>query len=180
MKYPWKKEFLDYILHFLYSIGYFGEIIMIIVVFYVLYKTPITLIVYTLFLIINGIINRLLKKEIHEKRPNQPISFLYSNKIKKENNNYGMPSGHSENVFYSTLFLYLNVKKIDTSIVLSLFICAMTIYQRWYFHNHTLSQLLVGAIIGCIFAYIVYSLYMYLLYLNQTYFKFDLFDSNDT
>lgn len=162
---PMKQDFFKYLLNFLHGIGYFGEFTMVFIVICTLYKNPISLIVYIFGALFNSFINPIFKKCIHQKRPNNPTPFLYSNKINlnkknKKKENYGMPSGHSENVFYSTIFLYLNLKKINISVILSFFICCITVYQRWYFHNHTILQLVAGAFIGSIFGYIFYQIYL--------------------
>jgi membrane-associated phospholipid phosphatase len=161
---PLKQEFFKQLFNFLYGIGYFGEFTMVLIVICTLYKNPICLFVYILGALFNSFINPIFKKWIHQKRPNNPTPFLYSNKVNlnkrsKKGGNYGMPSGHSENVFYSTIFLYLNLQKINIVVILSFFICCITVYQRWYFHNHSVPQLVAGAFIGCIFGYLFYQIY---------------------
>ena len=155
------KKIPYYIYHFFYSIGYFSEIIIVIIVLSLLYKNIPIILFYLIGLFINIIINYFLKIWIHEKRPNQPIPFFAKNHFNLKNSTYGMPSGHTENVFYSIVFLYMNFKKITIWIIISILIGIITIFQRLKYNNHTLFQLLVGSIIGSIFAYIFYQIYFY-------------------
>jgi len=69
---------------------------------------------------------------------------------------YGMPSGHSQHLFVSIFYLYLSIKDFYPWILLiSSSIGMMTIVERWYFRNHTLNQLVAGAIVGSMFAFVI-------------------------
>jgi membrane-associated phospholipid phosphatase len=59
-----------------------------------------------------------------------------------------MPSGHSQNVFYSITYLFLTAKDGIYWLQLGLVIATLMVYERWTFHNHTLIQLFVGALFG--------------------------------
>jgi membrane-associated phospholipid phosphatase len=68
-----------------------------------------------------------------------------------------MPSGHAQSVFFSTIFIYLALKQkniLFLYIIISFIVC----YQRVYYEYHTLSQVIVGSIVGSSFAYFVYYL----------------------
>ena len=69
-----------------------------------------------------------------------------------------MPSGHSQNVFYSITYLYLIAKDGIYWLQLGLILAALMVYERWTFHNHTLLQLFGGAITGIILGLIVFSI----------------------
>ena len=60
---------------------------------------------------------------------------------------YGMPSGHSSAVWFSTIFLWL-VKKSPYLLILELAICFNTMYQRWSFRKHSIEQIAVGGSIA--------------------------------
>ena len=48
---------------------------------------------------------------------------------------YGMPSGHSSDVWFCTIFLWL-VKQSPYLLIIELVICFNTMYQRWSFKKH--------------------------------------------
>jgi membrane-associated phospholipid phosphatase len=147
-------ELLYKINNFLYALGYFSEFIMIIFVCWIIYNNSINLLFYIIGINISWILNKLLKPLIKDKRPNDPIKFLNSEHFVKTSNAYGMPSGHSQNVFFSVTYLYLTTKQLYWTFI-GLIIGILTIFERWYFHNHTIRQLIVGAILGCILAYLM-------------------------
>ena len=66
-----------------------------------------------------------------------------------------MPSGHAQSAFFSTVFIYLALKDIKTSI-LYLIISLLTMYQRVLFKSHTVLQVFAGAIVGILFAGFIY------------------------
>lgn len=110
--------------------------------------------IYLFFFIIERYLNEFSKKIIKEPRP-----IEYANKKYDDGNvylyphTYGMPSGHSSLVFYSTTFLWL-VKKSTPLLIFELFMCAITLYQRYKYKKHTIQQLFGGAILGSIIAFI--------------------------
>lgn len=143
---------------FLYAIGFFSEIILIIIVSVIIHSHFTDFIVYLVAVVINGFINRILKRIIKGIRPKNPIKFLDSEKFNNKKA-YGMPSGHSQSVFFSIVYLiltiYENINLYLPWILTCILIGILTLWERWIFHNHTVSQLLVGAIIGSLFAYLV-------------------------
>jgi membrane-associated phospholipid phosphatase len=66
-----------------------------------------------------------------------------------------MPSGHATSVFYSTAFIFLALKNPVLSIIY-LIISINTGYQRIKYKNHTVTQVICGAILGTLAAYIAY------------------------
>jgi membrane-associated phospholipid phosphatase len=74
----------------------------------------------------------------------------------------GMPSGHSQGVFFSTAFMYFVFYYLkpntNTNILLFyLFISFVTIIQRVYYKFHTINQIIVGGFIGIGFSFLIYS-----------------------
>jgi len=140
---------------FLNSLGFFGELILLCIVSFVLYSNIADLLVFYIGLIVNSFINQTLKPWIKNPRPTSPIKFLADEKLLKGSNSYGLPSGHSQNVFYSLTYLYLTVQQFNVWTILGGIIGVITIYERWSHRNHTLLQLIIGAALGCLFAFFV-------------------------
>lgn len=75
---------------------------------------------------------------------------------------WGMPSGHAQIASFSLTFYYLVHEKylrvgtrIDKSILIFGGMCLLfiiTLYQRWETRAHTINQLLMGTIVGVLFA----------------------------
>jgi membrane-associated phospholipid phosphatase len=147
------KEEIDTITDLFFALGFFSEIIIMAIVICLIYKNTTNLIFYIIFVFINGYLNRFLKAIIKQERPSNPIKFLNSEHFTK-NHAYGMPSGHSQNVFFSITYLFLILKQFYPWVFILLIIAFAMLIERWYFHNHTIQQLIVGAITGSIFAYI--------------------------
>jgi|LauGreStaDraftv2_3_1035109.scaffolds.fasta_scaffold00133_6 membrane-associated phospholipid phosphatase len=148
------KEIYSEFSKFFYAVGFFSELIMIILVCALLFNQHFDLIFYVIGININGLINRTLKPLLKGRRPNDPVKFLDSEKFVRNSNAYGMPSGHSQSVFFSIVYLYLCTKQYVPWVILGLCIGALMFYERWVFHNHTVAQLVVGAALGCGVAYI--------------------------
>ena len=70
---------------------------------------------------------------------------------------FGMPSGHAQMSFFTTIFVYLSLKHTNL-LYLYLFISLIICYQRVKFDFHSIEQVVVGAIVGSVFGYIVYQL----------------------
>ena len=68
-----------------------------------------------------------------------------------------MPSGHAQSALYSTLFIYLALKKTNI-LYLYLLFSFLIVTQRVVYNHHTIFQVIVGAFIGALFAYFVFSL----------------------
>jgi len=142
--------------NFVYAVGYFGEVIMFILAVVLLFKNYTDLIFYIIGLGFSDTLNKYLKKIIKQSRPENVIKYLDSEKIDKTKVVYGMPSGHSQNVFYSIFYLYMCcVRDQNLILLLFAFMGMITIYQRYTFYNHTILQLVVGAILGISIAYSV-------------------------
>lgn len=146
----WKK-----ISMFFYAIGFFSEVIIIGLSIFLLYTNIYSIVFYLIGIIGSFTINQVLKQLIQEKRPPSPMKFLNSDKFENKTMVYGMPSGHSQHLFFSIFYLYLSIKDFYPWILLiSSSIGIMTIAERWYFRNHTFKQLMVGAMVGSMFAFV--------------------------
>jgi membrane-associated phospholipid phosphatase len=149
-----KKEFRK-ITDFVFALGYFSEIIMIIIVIYLLHSNLFYTFYYLFFVLLSGYLNTIFKSIIKEDRPDNYKKFLYSEHFSKIKQVYGMPSGHSQNVFFSITYLFLTTKEFIYWVQLLLVLAALMFYERLSFHNHTFLQLFVGGITGIVFAYLV-------------------------
>ena len=112
----------------------------------------------------SSILNMILKCVFKQPRPSDDpklfkISLKTGNeaifKNKMHFDIYGMPSGHAQCTFYSSIFILLALKN-KTIFTLYLLFSLFIIYQRVYFSYHTINQVIVGSLIGCGFAYLMY------------------------
>lgn len=154
----------------LYVLGKWGPAWLGLYGAYVLSHNMAILLIYIAAVTINDILNRLLKVWLKEERPNiwtnDKKHFLY----------YGMPSGHAQHVAFMATFIYLlthcsafqlpssmkigckELTKEKANMYLVLAITAITMFERIYSGQHTVKQVVVGAIIGIIFAFGIYYL----------------------
>ena len=115
------------------------------------------LLVYYIFgFVINLFINMIIKHLIKEPRPTHKYEKNFNERVKTFSaDKYGMPSGHSQTIFYSFMFIHKSFNNIYLSLFY-LLICANTLYQRINSGYHSINQVLVGSIIGLIVGYIAY------------------------
>lgn len=148
------------IVDFFYGIGYFGEYITFLFTIFLIYKQMYNLVFYIILFILNKFINDYAKDYFKQYRPPNPKKFLNDDYFKK--GKYGMPSGHSQLSFFSLTYSYLSTNKIDISIILMMLTCLIVIYERFTYHNHTLLQLIFGALLGILLAYLSRQIFMVL------------------
>ena len=121
---------------------------------------------YTLGIFVNTILNIILKGIIQQPRPTEDVKkfnlaltngkrFFFKDGVPF--NIFGMPSGHAESAFFSTTFIYLSLRHENLFYFYLLF-SLLIVIQRVVFYYHTILQVIVGAIVGCGFAYFVYYL----------------------
>ena len=119
---------------------------------------------YIVFFVASLLINLILKALIQEPRPSidtKTFNLMMKNKesyIYKHGMPYdifGMPSGHSQSVLFSTIFIYLALRDIK---ILILYLCIdiITLIQRVADNHHTINQVIVGSIVGCLLGYIAF------------------------
>lgn len=156
-----KGIFSNYI-DFFYSLGYFGEYITFFITCALIYNQQIYFYFYILIFLLNRILNGYLKKVFKQSRPNKPIKYLDSDKFSKSK--FGMPSGHSQLTFFSIMYAYLVTHKFIPWILFLLAIGLIVVYERYTYRNHTLNQLIIGAILGSFIAYLTYHIVNYILF----------------
>ena len=130
------------------NIGFFGPFIQFGINIYALRMRQIYMLIYVIFFILNGCLNRTLKLWIREPRPSNP-SFINRYDMNDGVEQYGMPSGHAQAIAYSIIFLYMATKSLWLLIGTS-FVGALTLYQRWAYNRHTPEQLGVGSVVGAV------------------------------
>lgn len=144
------------VIQFVYAIGFFGEQIAFIMVCYSLLSTPgvpiYFLIVYLIINVFNKVGNEYLKDFLQETRPFKPRKFLETDSFTHKKS-YGLPSGHTQGVGFSTMFSWLVTKSHGVEYII---LNAIVLYERYIFRNHTIFQLVMGLLIGVVLAYIVY------------------------
>ncbi len=137
-------------------IGNNGPIILTILSIILLIKKSNLLFYYIIFNFLSIIINLIIKGIIQEPRPSidkKTFNSLIKNKEKYYQKNglpfniFGMPSGHAQGVFYSTVFIYLVFNNIKLTLFY-LFISLLTLFQRVFYNHHTVLQVIVGSLVG--------------------------------
>ena len=133
-------------------VGFFGPIILLFISIMQLLNQRAYLIGYLVFFACNILLNSIVKLNVKQDRPINGRNII-PNESYSGVNKYGMPSSHAQSVFFSLTYLHL-VKDLHALFIIELFICALTLYQRWNYRRHTTEQLCVGALLGICMAYI--------------------------
>lgn len=153
-----------YISNVLDTTGYYGPTIMFLFVVFAIRKQKPFFITYILGFFINIFLNKLLKVLIREPRPKDSKNFTGLDNYEAEEQ-YGMPSGHAQAIFYS-IFFYFYLTKNWYTLLCSLFLGVLTLYQRWKFNNHTINQLITGSTVGILFSLFVFYFTKYNLFMR--------------
>lgn len=141
--------------------GFYGPLLTALINIYNVWFRKPYLYAYIVGFLINTALNKMLKSTIREPRPKNPIFINKNLELNKNEEAYGMPSGHAQSVSFSIMYLYyFNNSYL---FIISCSIGILTIYQRYNFRRHTLTQLFVGSLIGIIFANIVHNITKYYL-----------------
>jgi membrane-associated phospholipid phosphatase len=144
-------------------IGYFAPLFLFVVTIFLILHKRMTTLVFIAGYIGNLILNAALKMCFQQPRPSQTqhsfgwdFSDVYKNADKLGPHEYGMPSGHSQTVWFITTFITMALKDNMISLVYAgISICTMI--QRIQYKNHTMNQVLAGMVVGSLFAYWLYS-----------------------
>jgi len=138
-------------------IGFFGPQILFLVSLVALYSQKTFLIVYVIAMGFNSLLNFAIKALVKQPRPNGDLNVFNGKRHRPRilSDIYGMPSGHSQQVFLSTVFVYLVLK--NNKLTFFYFILSLlTLTQRVNYKNHTVMQVIVGSCVGAIVAYLAY------------------------
>jgi membrane-associated phospholipid phosphatase len=149
----------------LYELGEYGPFILLVISWILLWNYKNLFFYYNVGLFANTILNLVLKGIIQEPRPmydskkvtlakTHAKKYFFQNGIPFDI--FGMPSGHAQMVFYTTIFIYMALKNFNITcfyLLYSLIIC----YQRVKYDFHSLSQVIVGSITGGAFGYLIFN-----------------------
>ena len=161
------KIYLYYMVSELFNqFGIFGPVILFFLSIHLLWDQENLFFYYIVGIFSDSILNLVLKGIIKEPRPSEDIKqfnlalshgrrFLFKDGIPHDI--FGMPSGHSQSSLFSTVFVYLSLKKTNILYVY-LLISLITMAQRVAFNYHTVLQVVIGAAVGAGFGYFVYQL----------------------
>ncbi len=145
---------------FFNEIGIYGPIILILFSWFLLWHFKNLVFVFKVGLVMNSILNSILKGIIQQPRPIYDAKkvhllltngkpFFFQNGIPFDL--FGMPSGHVQMSFFIITFLFLSLKQYNI-----FYICfplvLLTSYQRYESRMHSFNQIFVGSIIGTLFA----------------------------
>lgn len=147
-----------------YQIGQNGPLILFAFSIFLLRIKPNLLFYYILFFILGEIFNTFIKGIIQQPRPSidkKTFDLMMKNKERYISKNgfpydiFGMPSGHSQLVFYSTIFIYLTLNNVKITIFYVI-ISIITVFQRVIYTHHTILQVIVGSLLGLLIGYFVF------------------------
>ena len=144
--------------------GSYGPIVLMFLSMYLLWNKHNLFIFYTVGIFVNAILNIILKGLFLQPRPSIDSKtfdlalrhgkrFLFKDGIPYDI--FGMPSGHAESAAFSTAFVYLALRKTNWLYVY-LIMTAIVMYQRVNTNEHTILQVIIGAIVGVVFANTMY------------------------
>jgi membrane-associated phospholipid phosphatase len=120
-----------------------------------MYQTGITL---------NMVLNVVLKLFFQQPRPSsdkytQAFALAHAHKLYRSIypiDQYGMPSGHAQNVVFTSVFLLLTERRLTCFIWAVLGVAGICMVQRVVSHRHTELQVFLGSLVGAAMAWIFY------------------------
>ena len=136
------------------SIGFYAPYLLFLLTIFYSWTRKMYLIGYLVFFSANTLLNKILKLTFREPRPSDYQIFANFEKTTGEEI-FGMPSGHAQSVAFSIIFLYL-LTDSTILLIITMFVGAVCIYQRWKYRRHTIPQLIIGTMIGGVFGRIAY------------------------
>ena len=143
------------------GVGDNGPYIMILASFGLLFSKPRMFFYFIVGIFLSFIVNNILKGVIKQPIPEfntKSVSIaLQTNAMRYilGYDIYGMPSGHAQTSFFITTFIYLVTRQVLITFFMIL-LSIMVMFQRVMYNEHTISQVLVGAIIGILFGVLIY------------------------
>lgn len=136
-------------------IGFFGPLLLFCISVWKLSIHVSYLYGYLGLFLASTIINKVLKVLFKEPRPEGSMTIV--GEPYHGADEYGMPSGHAQSVSFSMTYLYL-VTKNALWLAVELCVVCLTLIQRWKYKNHSVSQLMVGTIVGTFWGYYGYQM----------------------
>jgi membrane-associated phospholipid phosphatase len=156
--------FMEMLSELFNEFGSFGPILLIFLSMYLLWNKNNLFFYYTVGVFIDNILNLVLKGLFLQPRPSidkkdfdlalkHGKRFLFKDGMPYDM--FGMPSGHSQSSFFSTVFVYLSLRKNNIGYTY-LAISLLTMLQRVICNHHSVLQVCVGAVIGSFTGYLFY------------------------
>jgi len=152
------EELVKYLDH----IGFYGPEILFVATVILLQNKNSLVTIYGIGFAVSVILNFILKGLLQHPRPNDESHIFNIEKLYRKNvtfDKYGMPSGHTQGVFFTTVYTFLCLSSTQLTIPIIMFytfVVFLTAYQRIKFKHHTFGQVFVGAIVGIILACLFY------------------------
>jgi len=141
-------------------IGIYAPIILFILSIFFLRNMPKYLSFFVVGFMFNNILNIILKLFIKEPRPTtdqKAIEIGVVNGARISFDKFGMPSGHAQNCGYCLTFIIMTLNNPFIT-TLYLVVSVISLFQRYLYNNHTILQLIIGLIVGTLFAYLTYNI----------------------
>jgi membrane-associated phospholipid phosphatase len=145
-------------------IGEFGPMILFVPTIFLLFNKSNALVYYIIGSFLNSVLNIFLKLLIQQPRPSDdPDKFELMIQRRKHlllipYDVFGMPSGHAQTVAFTTAFVFMIIQN-DMFGVICVVISLLTIWQRVVYNHHTVLQVIMGSMVGLLFAYLMFYLY---------------------
>lgn len=158
--------FMEMLSNLFNEIGSLGPIILNFLSMYLLWNKNNLFFYYIVGAFIDAILNLILKGLFQQPRPtidqkSFDLALKYGKRFLFKDgmpyDMFGMPSGHSQSSFFSTVFIYLSLKKNNITYIY-LAISLLTMLQRVVYNHHTVLQVIVGGLIGSAVGYLFYYL----------------------
>ena len=149
-----------------FYLGGFGPLILFFSSLFLLWNKENLFYYYSVGIFLDSILNLFLKGIFKQPRPSEdPKLFNIALKNGKRfifkdyipHDIFGMPSGHTQSSFFSSIFIFLSLKNYYV-LFIYLIITLITMIQRIIYDYHTLFQVIVGGIVGSLFGYYFYYL----------------------
>ena len=153
-------------MNLLYELGVYGPLILFFLSTFLLKNNKILFNYYLTGILLNTILNIILKAVIQQPRPSvdkrqfellksHATHYLFQNGVPFDM--LGMPSGHALSSLFSLVFIYYSLGETKWLYIYSA-LTLITLYQRVAYNFHTISQIMVGTIIGLCMAYIMFEM----------------------
>jgi membrane-associated phospholipid phosphatase len=138
------------------SVGFFAPFLLIISTVLLLWSSDKStyLVLYLVGVVFNSLVNIILKALFQQPRPQEDKKMFHTGK-RMAYDKYGMPSGHAQSTLYSTIFVHFVLKN---GWITAAYLCIslISLFQRFKYKNHTILQLILGAMVGSVVGYTVF------------------------
>lgn len=141
-------------------LGLFAPYLLFVFSCILLWYKPFYLVYYIIGYGFNILLNIILKITIQDIRPSEDPKLINIAKNNGKNISYdvyGMPSGHAQLSFYSTVFIYLVFKNIYLTLFYFV-ISLLTLHHRVQNKKHTVLQVFIGSFVGITVSYFIYEM----------------------